>query len=180
MDSKSWWKGTFFVVLVGKESVSHYVGVATYYDMFWRVKLDMAIHGRTYPNLNDLIVTLDPKYDLWLCCNDKFKKIKPKDKMVDKADLVQEYRDWQVSNQEYTLACDIPNIESMYVQWEELDDEDKDYWRKIYGIDAPKMYGKNSRKKCKYTELILTPYLELRLPSQPQPGFCMTVYKTKE
>ena len=179
MDSKSWWKGTFFVVLVGKENISHYVGVATYYDMFWRVKLDMAIHGQTYPTLRDLIVTLVPKYDLWLCCNDNFKKIKLKEKIVDKANLVQKYRDWQVSNQEYTLACDIQNIESMYVQWEELDDKDKRAWKKECGVDAKKKYGV-TKKQCKYTELILTPDLELRLPSQLQIGFCMTVYKTKE
>jgi len=91
---------------------------------------------------------------------------------------LEKYRKWQKEHPEWELICDIPDTDSLYIQWNELSKAERMSWIGTYREGAKDMFEEFGIKRCKVPQMVLGEDLEFYEVSDWPYGFCMTVYKT--
>lgn len=71
-------------------------------------------------------------------------------------DFLNRCREWQKSNQQWTLICDLPGgTDHLYEQWEELPQKVKMHWIGTYREGYREMFEEFGTKRCKVLKMIL-------------------------
>ena len=91
---------------------------------------------------------------------------------------LKKYRQWQKENPEWELICDIDNQDALYVQWHELPKAERMSWIGMYREDPRAVFEEFGTKRCKVSNMVLSPDLTLHKIIDWPEGFCMAVFKT--
>lgn len=90
--------------------------------------------------------------------------------------MINKFRAWQKQNPDWQLICDLPEADSLYIQWDEITNRERMRWIGTYRRDAREAFEEFSIKKCKVVKKFLNSDLEL-CDEWPQ-GEAMTVFLT--
>jgi len=91
---------------------------------------------------------------------------------------LEKYRQWQKENPAWELICDMPETESLYIQWNELPKAERMHWIGTYRESSKDAFEEFGVKRCKVKTAVLCPDLRLLDPLDWPEGFCMLVFKT--